>query len=133
MSIIDEHPETLYLLESLIDFTAREDETLLDLHVIDALDAARRSFATQQDGRTFQPRLTDPRTVNLFRALRATGELLLGGETPEIEVESGARPDPITIETLVLCFKQVEKSAKLWNNEGGRQGYLGYIRQFMPQ
>ncbi len=132
MSVIEEHPEALYLLESLIDSAAREDNTLLDLHVIDAVEASRRSFAAEQDGRSFQPRLADPRALDLFRGLRAAGEILLGREQTEIEVESSARPDDaISIEALGRCFKQIEKSAKFWNNESGRQGYLGYIRQFL--
>jgi hypothetical protein len=127
-----EHPEALYLLESLIRAAGEDDPSLLDLHVIDALDAARRWFAAEQEGRTFRPRLTDPRAEELFTGLRAAGEFLLGRPTEEIEVRLEERPDPIGLDALVYGFRRLEKSAKLWTNEGGRRGYLSYIGQFLP-
>ena len=133
MAVYDDHPESLHLLESLVISFAEQDESLLDLHVIDAFDAARRWYRAEAEGRVFRPQLTDPRSNELFVGLRAAGAFLLGRSTSEIENTLEEPREPISVEALVQCFRQLEKSAKLWSEQGGRRGYLEYIAQFLPQ
>jgi hypothetical protein len=132
MAIYEEHPEPLYLIEGLVLSVAQDDESLLDLHVIDAFSAARRWFRAEADGRAFRPQLADPRATELFEGLRALGAFLLGGSSPMIESAEEARPEPISLDVLVECFRQLEKSAKLWSGQGGRRGYIEYIARFLP-
>jgi hypothetical protein len=39
--------------------------------------------------------------------------------------------DPISIQEILLCLKRLRKSLETWNKQGGRQGYLNYIAQFL--
>lgn len=41
-------------------------------------------------------------------------------------------PEPIPVDTLIKVIRRLEKSVKLWNDQGGRQGYLEYIARFLP-
>jgi hypothetical protein len=132
MEVYREYPEVLYVFENLIRSVAEEDESLLDLHVLDALVAARRATAAAAEGRSANPKLTDERTSELFHVLRAAAALLLGEDPPEVELVGTEKPDPVSPEVLDRCFRQLEKSVKLWNAEGGRQGYLEFIRQHLP-
>src|SRR5688500_17626933 len=109
----------MYLLESLIDSVAREDGSLLDLHVLDALEATRRSFAAAQDGRTFDPVLPDPRAHVLFLVLRGLGNLLVGQPAPELENKMKEPPEPVSVDVLIKVLKRLEKSVKLWSEQGG--------------
>jgi len=38
---------------------------------------------------------------------------------------------PITVNELLDCLKRIKKSVQFWTKEGGRQGYLVYISNFM--
>jgi hypothetical protein len=38
---------------------------------------------------------------------------------------------PITVNELLDCLKRIKKSVQFWTKEGGRQGYLEYISNFM--
>lgn len=40
-------------------------------------------------------------------------------------------PEPKTVDEIILCLKRILKSAKRWNKEAGRQGYLDFITQFV--
>jgi hypothetical protein len=40
------------------------------------------------------------------------------------------QPGELSVSEVVLCLKRIRKSVRLWHAEGGRQGYLRYIRQF---
>jgi len=131
MAVTGDNAASLFLLETLIDSYARSDESVIDLHVLEAIEACRRLFAAEADGRTFQPRLGDERVRQLFAGLRGASEMLLGRESPDIHDRRTERSDHISIDTLIKCLKQLERSVKLWSEEGGRKGYLLYIRRFL--
>ncbi len=38
---------------------------------------------------------------------------------------------PVPAAEMVACFKRLRKSVKHWGKEGGRQGYLNYIKPFI--
>jgi hypothetical protein len=37
----------------------------------------------------------------------------------------------ITLPEILLCLKRIRSSIRLWNKEGGRQGYLNDVRQLI--
>ena len=132
MAVTGDNAASLFFLETLIDSYASTDESVIDLHVLEAIETTRRMFAAEAQGRTFNPRLGDERVRQLFAGLCGASEMLLGRESPEIHDRTES-PDPINIDTLVQCLKQLERSVKLWSEQGGRKGYLSYIRQFLPK
>jgi hypothetical protein len=133
MAVTGDNASSLFLLETLIDSYASNDVSVIDLHVLEALEATRRLFAAEAQGRTFQPRLGDERVRELFTGLRGASELLLGRTSADIDDRTTEPSESIDIDTLVRCLKQLEKSVKLWSEQGGRKGYLLYIRQFLPR
>ena len=133
MAVTADNAPSLFLLETLINSYAGTDESVIDLHVLEAIEATRRLFAAEAQGRTFQPRLGDERVRQLFAGLRGACEVLLGRESADIHDHTTEPSDPISIDILVRCLKQLERSVKLWSEQGGRKGYLLYIRQFLPR
>jgi len=51
------------------------------------------------------------------------------GDDPR--AEGSVAPDPRTVDEILLCPKRIVKSVDRWNREGGRQGYLSFIIQFV--
>ena len=47
------------------------------------------------------------------------------------ETDSLAPSPFLSLEEIVLCLQRIRSSVRLWNNEGGRQGYLRYVSQFL--
>jgi hypothetical protein len=37
----------------------------------------------------------------------------------------------LTAAELVLCLKRIRKSIDFWTKEGGRQGYLNYVSEYV--
>lgn len=132
MDVTEEYADVLYLLETLIVSAGESDESFLDLQILDALENTRRWFAAELAGRTFKPQLFDRRSTDLFSGLRAAGQILLGREAPEIRLAEG-EPRVISPDALLACLKRIEKSAKLWNERGGRRGYIEFIANALPR
>jgi hypothetical protein len=113
MAVTGDNVAPLYLLETLIDSYASMDDSVIDLHVAEALETTRRLFAAEAQGRTFQPRLGDERVRELFFGLRGAGEMLLGRASADIDDRRTEPAEPMSIDTLVRCLKQLERSVKL--------------------
>lgn len=43
----------------------------------------------------------------------------------------GPQPPTVSTEVIIACLKRIRKSVQRWNREGGRQGYLTFIKQFI--
>lgn len=108
---------------------------LLDLDVIDALDALVRRYVAEEGNRT-PPRLSLSRpAARVFEAAERMCEWRLGrGALNEGEPDTVIPLDQRNnVSDLLVCLKRVRKSAHIWNEQGGRQGYLDYISEFFGQ
>lgn len=38
---------------------------------------------------------------------------------------------PVPVEDMLACLRKLGKSVELWTKQGGRQGYLQFIEQFL--
>ena len=133
MDVTESHPDTLQNIEAAIVRAYEGEETLLDLDVIDALDALIRRYAAElQERLPPKPGLAG-KAFNVYSLTERIcewrlGRALLGDE----EDTSGvAPPQSLRTDEIVACLKQVRKSARFWNETAGRQGYLDYVRQFV--
>ena len=106
---------------------------MTDYSVMRVLEALIDSYAAETVGR---PRrsfdLADVERV-LMDAVREMCEWRLGrgGPLDGGASSGGAAPEPKTVAEIILCLKRVLKSAKRWNRDLGRQGYLNFIVQYV--
>jgi hypothetical protein len=129
----DEFLDVLQNIEFGIVAIYREYAEMSDYAVMRMLEALIDRYTAEKIGRP--PRefgLSDVERL-LLGSVRRTCEWRLGrGGVPGDPAHVGAMaPDPKTVDEIILCLKRVLKSAKRWNKEGGRQGYLDFITQFV--
>ena len=134
MRIEDEYADVLQNIEAAIVAVHGEEPDLLDLEVLDTLQALIRGYNAEERRKAVgAPRLSG-RAKKLYDAVRRMCEWRLGrgplnpGEPAQSEA-SGA----LTASEIVLCLKRIRRSVQFWNRDGGRQGYLNYVRPFLAQ
>ena len=137
MKFEEQYQDVLQNLEYAIIMVYREQPELIDFDVLEALEALRRHYIREVRKQPAKEAILPQRPKQVFHAMKQISEWRLGrsdlekvSETSGTEVWS-AREHPITLDELVQCIKRLEKSAKFWNKNGGRQGYLTYIDQFL--
>ena len=133
--IEDRYFDVLQNIETAIVAVYDDQPDLLDVEVLDAIDALIRTYAWEKDGRgTPTLRLSD-RAQRVFDASRRMCEWRLGRQSlnPGTVERDDAKPDDLTVSDVVLCLQRIRSSVRLWNKQGGRQGYLDYVRQFLGQ
>ncbi|MBI4537785.1 MAG: hypothetical protein HY712_07485 [candidate division NC10 bacterium] len=129
----DQYLDVLQNIEFGIVTVYRERAEMSDYAVMRMLEALIDRYTAEKIGRP--PRdfgLSGVERV-LLSTVRRICEWRLGRERAPDGWSSaeGMAPEPKTVDQIILCLKRVLKSAKRWNKEGGRQGYLDFITRFV--
>jgi len=126
---VEQFYDVLQNIEFAILSVYQHEADLLDFDVIDALDALVRRYAAEEGNRTPPQLRLSERARNVFQAAEQMCEWRLGraasNEVPADQQNSVA--------DIVVCLKRIRKSAHLWTEQAGRQGYLNYISQFLGE
>jgi hypothetical protein len=135
MRVEEDYQDVLQNIEFSIVSEFRRDRSILDMNVLDAVNALTRWYEAEDQQRDPpKARLTE-RSQRIFDAVRATCEWRLGRqpipwETSEDE-ESTKLLHPLVAAEIVLCLKRLRKSIERWSKQDGRQGYLHFVRQYV--
>ena len=133
MRVEEEYPDVLQNIEMAVMAAFRDEPALIDLHVLDAIEALIRRYTCEEQGRGSSKRRLLPRAQRVHDAVLQICEWRLGRapfNSGEAHGEAGAAP--LSVSVILLCLKRLKSSIRLWSDQGGRQGYLNYIREFLP-
>lgn len=132
--VVEQFQDVLQNIEVAILSVYASQPDLLDLDVIDALDALVRTYAAEQDSRVPPKLRLSGRAALVQDAVRRMCEWRLGRSTLERDKPDEPIPPPAeanSVADILLCLKRVRKSVHTWNEQAGRQGYLDYIDMFL--
>jgi hypothetical protein len=128
--VVEEHHDVLQNIESVILGVHRKKPDLVDYDVEGALEALVADYTAEQRGNTPREHRLDGARAEVYRVVRHVCEWRMGRDTCNGEfLEDDERATP---EIIVSCLKKIRKSVRRWNIEGGRQGYLRLIAQYIP-
>ena len=127
----DKNLDVLQNIEFAIATTYKDARDLTDYSVMSALEALIDSYTAEITGRAPRSFKLSPEEQTLFGAVRDMCEWRLGrGHLDEPLNELDVDLKKNTVEEILLCLKKVLKSARFWNREGGRRGYLDFIVRY---
>lgn len=135
MRVEDQYFDVLQNIETAIVAAYDDRSDLLDAEVLDAIDALIRTYAWEKDGRGAPTLRLSDRAQLVFDSSRRMCEWRLGRQSlnPGTVEQEDAKPDELTVSDVVLCLQRIRSSVRLWTKQGGRQGYLDYVRRFLGQ
>ena len=132
MAIEEEYEDVLQNLEFGIVQVYRQNRSLLDSDVSDALEALIRLYRSEQGNRSPRRFRFDQRTQHVFDSVKGWCDFRLG--RTDLTNPDGQRVldvTPLSIDELVACLKRIEKSVRRWTKQNGRQGYLNFVEPFL--
>jgi hypothetical protein len=135
MRVEEQYTDVLQNIEAAIVAVYEAQPALMDCEVLDALDALIRQYKWEKEARGTPKARLFGRSPKIFDCVAQICEWHLGrgtlnqGESDD----AGSLPEPhsLSLEELLLCLQRIRSSVRLWNNEGGRQGYLRYVSRFL--
>lgn len=128
----EEYMDVLQNTEAAIVWVYRQNPELMDYQVDSALEALIKTYQGEATGRKPAPP-RNPAAGQVYERVQAICDIRLGRETfhrGDEPVELGL--EPVDVDVILRCLKRIRKSIQLWTREGGRQGYLNYVSQFIP-
>lgn len=134
MKVEEVYLDVLQNIEAGIVAVYSMNSDLLDLDVDDAFAALARQYGWESEGGgAGSPRLSAS-AEPVYHVVRRICEWRLGrGSLEATGLEAvGMTPQPISVSEVIACLKRLRKSVRFWQKQGGRQGYLNYMRQFVP-
>jgi hypothetical protein len=138
MQVEEKYTDVLQNIEASIVSVYEAQPALLDLEVRDALDALIRRYKWEQEARGTPKARLFGRSPRVFDQVARICEWRLGRGTlnpGESDGSEAALPasDSLSVAEVLLCLQRIRSSVQLWNKEGGRQGYLRYVSQFLSE
>jgi hypothetical protein len=132
-SFEDRYLDVLQNIEFAIVSVYNEHPDLVDSNVDRALEALIRVYNAEANQRTPPALKLSEIDQTLFDRIRDMCEWRLGrGEAVQVETDTGEfKPTPKTVEEIVACLKRIRLSVKRWTTQGGRQGYLRFVSQYV--
>lgn len=107
---------------------------MTDWEALAAIEALSRVYNAEAKGREMTPPSLGPLSEEVYDFVETMCKWRLGREMPfsDKEGEPVEFPmQPLALDEIVACLKRVRKSIKRWTRQGGRQGYLTYVSQFV--
>jgi len=127
-SFEDKYLDVLQNIEMAIVGVYRNNHQLLDYDVDRILELLWTEYRNEVSGKKMVMPALNENAQMVYDRVRQVCEWRLG-RSNDIKTEGWfqARPEPISVDEIMDCLKRIRKSVKLWNKEGGRQGYLYFI------
>jgi hypothetical protein len=133
MAIEDTYADVLQNIESAIVKIYRQQPGLLDYDVEGGLNGLIVEYKAEHLNRPAPSLRLAERETLIYQAVKDVCEWRLGRE--EFITAKGGDflppPAPKTVEEIIACLQRIRKSVQKWNRQGGRQGYLYFIVQYV--
>ncbi len=130
-SFEEQYQDVLQNMEFAIVGVYRAQPDLLDYEVEKALNALLLAYQAEQQSRPARPVALPPLAQQVYAEVRSIGEWRLGratlGGAKAVDLPALA---PISLSEIIACLKRIRKSVQRWTQQGGRQGYLQFVRDF---
>jgi hypothetical protein len=128
MRVEEQFQDVLQNIEFAIVQVYRSQPQMTDYAAARALEAAVARYKAVASGRPEPTTNLTGLELQVFEGVTRMCERRLGRLQRDDSEES---PAPIRPEDLVECLKRLQKSVTRWTREGGRQGYLNFVSQFI--
>ncbi len=130
--ITTEYEDVLQNMEFSIQTIDHQSEDLVDVEVLDAIEALLNAYSAELKGRNAPFVRLSPTKKRVYEAVKGACEFRLG-RAPLMDAEGkplDAAPKPISVEAIVECLKRLKVSIRRWNASNGRRGYLEFTATF---
>lgn len=125
-----ENLDILQNIEAAVIGIYHDHPELTDYQVDSAMEALGRTYINEKRGG--QPVLPkNDIAKQVYQAMKTTCDWRMGRESVVDEEGQPLSSESVSIDVILACLKRLRKSVSTWNKEGGSQGYLHYISQFM--
>jgi hypothetical protein len=129
----EKYLDVLQNIEFAIVTAYRRYPKMTDYEVMRVLEAAIDSYKAETLGRAPREFAPPEMEADLYGAIRDMCQWRLGRGGGPTNEAGRMMPvtESVTVDTIILCLKQILRSVVKSNKTGGRTGYLDFIVQYV--
>jgi hypothetical protein len=127
MNPTEDYQDVLHNIEAAVVQVWRQNPAMTNYVVMAAYDAAINHYRALASQQTPKPMNLTGLDAKVFEGVKEMCEWR-SGRTPSPEKGDLT---PIPLDDLVSCLRKLRKSVDFWTKQGGRQGYMQYIEQYV--
>ncbi len=131
MRIEEERQDVLQNIEFAVVRLYRLNPAMSDYAVLRTFESLVQLYSAEVTGRTAKTGTAEGVEADLLRDVKRMCEWHLGRAPLSPAEDEAPKCEPLDVPTLVLCLKRLVKSVNKWTKQGGRQGYLNFMTQFV--
>ena len=130
MVLEEEYLDVLQNIEFAIVSVYRERNDLRDYGVMRALDALIDFYRAEARGHIPKEFHLPEKETLVFQRVQDMCEFRLGRENLGSNVQA-ISIEKKTADEILACLRKIRKSVDRWNKQGGKQGYLQFVSEFV--
>ena len=129
MAFEDKYLDVLQNIEFAIVSVYNENNDLNDYEVMSALDALINHYRMEFQGHISKEYQFPPKETLVIHRVQEMCEYRLGrNDLGKIGTDDmGVK----TVEEIVSCLRKIRKSVERWSKQGGKQGYLQFVKDYI--
>jgi metal-dependent amidase/aminoacylase/carboxypeptidase family protein len=121
------HGDVLQNIEFMIAQHYHNYPETIDAHVEKVVQALISTYSAEMQNRPSPKLHLTENQQALYDAVKSICDWRLGQDT-----ENDEQPPLTSLEVMIACLKRIRKSITFWTKSGGRQGYLNFVKPFLP-
>jgi hypothetical protein len=130
MVLEEEYLDVLQNIEFAIVSVYRERNDLRDYEVMRALDALIDFYRAEARGHIPKEFHLPEKETLVFQRVQDMCEFRLGRGNLGSNVQA-ISIEKKTADEILACLRKIRKSVDRWNKQGGKQGYLQFVSEFV--
>jgi len=131
MAFGEKYLDVLQNIEYPIQVVYKTEKDLTDYDVLSAIEALIEVYSAEERKREPRKFSFSVKSLHVYAGVKGLCDIRLGkGISNAIEID-GSLP-VISLNEMLNCLKTIKNSINKWTKRNGRQGYLNFVRTYMP-
>ena len=131
MAYKDKYLDVFQNIEFPIQMVYKQYPELTDYETLLAIESLIEFYTAMERKREPRKFNLSEKAIEVYNGVKEICDFRLGKKkSKNIEFEN--TPEPISIEEILYCLKTIKNSINKWTKRSGRQGYLNFVKGYMP-
>ncbi|GBD87042.1 hypothetical protein BMS3Abin03_00968 [bacterium BMS3Abin03] len=131
MAFEDEYLDVLQNIEFAIQSVYKIHDDLTDYDALSAIEAVIDFYIAEERKREPRDFKLSAKSLEVYDAVKEICNFLLGRDLPD-DYDIDDHPLLLSVSEITNCLKTIRNSISKWTKRAGRQGYLNFVKNYMP-
>jgi hypothetical protein len=131
MAFEDKYLDVLQNIEFPIQVVYKTRQDLTDYDVLSAIESLIDFYIAEERKREPRDFKLSEKSAEVYSSVKEMCDFRLGRGLQD-DIKTDGTPKPLSISEITSCLKTIKNSVNKWTKRNGKQGYLNFVKEYMP-